>query len=606
MLPFAFAAPPQQAQIVPAEVQADDVSFDPRAQALEVKGNVRVDASPFHLRSERLMLRRSWRGLELEGKGRLAFCPCLGTPLTIAFDEAAVAPPGDLVLHDAALYVYRVPIFWLPVFWLRSPARIGLLPPDVAYRGVDGVYAGAGVHVPLRAGDAARALDVRTGAYFKGGMVLDGRLRTSESTTRVRWDFLREAGTTFDARGSFVARELGVAWDVDAIRGARGLLATTDLEPAARRWDRAGAEAAVRADGWTLAASVRAVAPRGGSISELGAIGPVITARNSGSAGGAFTYDVGIDGGQVRGEGLRALSFARGEMGLAVATTAGPLGLEARARGAGDLVADGQRQGVDGVAWGRAQASLPVGRAYASSEPSDPWLHRVEPRVGVSGATAHVEDLIGARPGRGAAGLLRGEAWMADVGLTSALGRWGARDGFEIDGGVGVADVRGYPRGLARWRAAARGRMVGAGAEGAHLVDGVVSGSPPLPTGGHAALLRTRVGPAYGLHVAAAAAFRDGIDPVLARLVGDPSVDPGAGFLSAEGWTAGGRVSVPWWSLVTTTAGADFDLDRRQLVGARAGVEIRDRCRCLVVRTAAAHRIGRDGVDVWITIDLAP
>src|SRR5262249_25682812 len=270
------------AQTIPAEVQADDVSIDARSQAIEVKGNVRVDASPFHLRSERLLVRRSWRGLELEGGGRLAFCPCLGTPLTVSFDSAAVAPPGDLILKDATLQVYRVPIFWLPYFWLRSPSRVGVLPPDVAYRGVDGMYAGGGVHVPLRPGDPLHALDLRAGAYFKGGAVGDVRIRTEASTTRVRLDHLEDSGLTVDARGSFDKKELGVAWDLDAIRGARGVLATTDLESVARRWDRAGAEGSVRGDGWLFSTALRSVALRGGSMSDLDAYGPVLTLRKSG------------------------------------------------------------------------------------------------------------------------------------------------------------------------------------------------------------------------------------------------------------------------------------------------------------------------------------
>jgi hypothetical protein len=516
----------------------------------------------------------------------------------VSFSKATVAPPGDLLLHDAALHIYRVPILWLPVFWLRSPARVGVLPPDLAYRGTDGVYLGGGAHVPLRPGDARHALDLRAGAYFKGGMVLDARLRTAESSTRVRWDWLDTTGTTLDARGSVAPSPVSsVAWDVDAIRGARGVFATTDLEPAARRWDRAGAEAAVRSDGWIFATSVRAVASRGGGMADVGAVGPVATVRNSGSAGAALTYDVGADGGQVRGDGLRALSFARAEAGAAVATTLGALGVEVRARGAGDLVADGARTGVDGVGWARATAGVPVGRAYDSTEPNDPWLHRIEPRVGLSAAAARVDGLLGAAPGRGAAGL-RGEAWVADAGLASALGRWGARDGLEVDASFGGAGDASRVLPLARWRAAASGKMVALGAEGGHTT------APPGP--GHAAVARLRVGPAAGLHVVGLTAVRDGVDPVLARLVGDPSVEPGAGFLARGGWTAGGRVSIPWWSLVTSSVGADFDLDRRELVGARAGIEVRDRCRCLVVRTAAAHRVGRGGVDVWVTIDLAP
>src|SRR5512135_3796522 len=122
--------------------RADDVSFDARERSLELSGDVRVDAAPFHLRSDRIRLTRTRYGVEVDGKGSLAFCPCLGTPLTVDFDHAIVAPPGDLILTAPTLRVYGAPILHLPYFWLRSDEKFGILPPDIAYRGQDGVFVG--------------------------------------------------------------------------------------------------------------------------------------------------------------------------------------------------------------------------------------------------------------------------------------------------------------------------------------------------------------------------------------------------------------------------------------------------------------------------------
>src|SRR5262245_41349360 len=97
--------------------RAETVSFDARERSLELQGNVRVDAPPFHFRSQRVRFSRQRLGIEIEGKGKLAFCPCLGTPLTIEFDKAVVAPPGDLVFHEPTLEFYGVPIFHLSWFW---------------------------------------------------------------------------------------------------------------------------------------------------------------------------------------------------------------------------------------------------------------------------------------------------------------------------------------------------------------------------------------------------------------------------------------------------------------------------------------------------------
>ena len=103
-------------------------------------GNVRVDSPPFHLRAQRIKLTRTRLGIEVDGKGRLAFCPCLGTPLTVDFEKAIVAPPGDLILKAPTLELYGIPVLYLPWFWMRSDEKLGLLPPEVAYRGRDGVF----------------------------------------------------------------------------------------------------------------------------------------------------------------------------------------------------------------------------------------------------------------------------------------------------------------------------------------------------------------------------------------------------------------------------------------------------------------------------------
>src|SRR5262245_46174193 len=85
--------------------RAESVSFDAKEKSLELAGNVRIDAPPFHLRSPHIKLARTRYGIEAEGKGRLAFCPCLGTPLTIEFDKAIVAPPGELLLKNPKLEI---------------------------------------------------------------------------------------------------------------------------------------------------------------------------------------------------------------------------------------------------------------------------------------------------------------------------------------------------------------------------------------------------------------------------------------------------------------------------------------------------------------------
>jgi hypothetical protein len=121
---------------------------------------------------------------------------------------------------------------------------------------------------------------------------------------------------------------------------------------------------------------------------------------------------------------------------------------------------------------------------------------------------------------------------------------------------------------------------------------------------GGAFVARARLGPAAGLHLAAHAAQLDGVDPVVARALVDAPLEPSSGFLALAGWTGGARLGVPLGPRITTRAGVDGDLDARQLVAAVGAIELHDPCGCVVVRATAAHRIGRDGADVWVTVDL--
>jgi hypothetical protein len=106
------------------------------------------------------------------------------------------------------------------------------------------------------------------------------------------------------------------------------------------------------------------------------------------------------------------------------------------------------------------------------------------------------------------------------------------------------------------------------------------------------------------LNITAHVAERDAIDPVVARALVEAPLEPASGFLSSTGWTGGARVGLPIGSRVTARGGGDVDFDRRELVAAVASLELHDPCNCVVVRATAAHRIGRDGVDAWLSVDL--
>jgi hypothetical protein len=602
-----------RAEILPLDAHADEVTLDPRLREIELRGNVHVDSEPFHLRSEEVRLRRTSRGVEVDGKGTLAFCPCLGTPLSIAFDGAIVAPPGDLILRQPRLELYRVPVFWLPYFWLRSPARFGLLPPDIAYRGRDGLFLGDGVHVPWRQGDFKHGLDLRAGAYVKGGVAVEGDLRTPSSHTNVRWDYLDTGGVAVDVRGALARgrddNAETLAWDADALLGTRAVTSTTDLDAAARVVNRAGLEASIRHGGFTVATGLRSTSLRGASPYDFGAAGPVVSVRAADGIGGFGAYDLAVTGGGFRDRttGSHA-SYGRSEGGALLATRASILGASLSLREAAEVASDGERRGADVALMGRADLRAPFVRGFDSAESGDPWRHRLEPRLSAGALATRGDTIFELLPGRGRADI-RGSAYFSEVGASSALGRWAAGDGFEASvsgGAVGTDDgavvhasgeKKFAPLPAVRWRAAASERWIGFGGEGAHVLGGVP---------GTAIVARARVGQVDGLRFGATIAERTGIDPVLARLLTDAPLEPSGGFLATDGWTGGAHLSVPWSAYVLTRAGADADLSARLLTAARASIEVRDRCECLAIRASGAHRLGRAGTDVWVTIDLAP
>jgi hypothetical protein len=622
--------------------RAEEVSFDPRERSVELAGNVRIDSPPFHLRSQRIKVTRTRYGIEVVGKGSLAFCPCLGTPLKVDFEEAIVAPPGDLILKRPTLRFYDVPILPLPYFWLRSDEKAGVLPPDLAYRGHDGLFAGGGVHLPWKSAGEQRSLDLRAGVYVPRGFATEARLRTPSSTTRVRYDRLPgdtgDDGLLVDARGATTRGEVALAWDADVLRGRRGVAATTELDAAARPFDRATAEAALREGPLVVATAMRAVTRRGGDLGDVDAAGPVVSARASGAATGALLYDVTLEGGSLRVSGLPGagvtapaptgaggpvsgapassrdtLSFARGEVGARAVGALGALEASLALRGAGDVGALASRSGTDRAGSARARLAVPLVRRFegaaSASPPSAPaaahdaWIHLIEPFAEVAVLHARGDGLLGLSPARSASAV-DGTAPLADAGFTTTLGRWGARDAIEAAGSAGAAfgsrSTESGVRPLTRGRVAATLAWLGLGAEAAS-----VFGSSVATANGAAFVGRARLGLRDGLRVLANVAVRDGLDPVLARALVDAPLEPASGFLATEGTTGGAGLVVPWSHLLTTTVGADGDATHKELVAARAGGELRDRCGCLTLRVMAAHRLGRDGVDAWIALDFA-
>ena len=630
--------------------RAEQVRFDMRHRTLELSGNVRIDSGPFHLRSELLTLERTRRGIEVYGTGHLAFCQCLGTPLRIDFDHAMVAPPGDLMVSSATVRIYRVPILYFPYFWLRSDEKIGILPPEIAYRGHDGLFVGTGIHLPWESrAEGVNALDLRGGVYAFSGFAIDARLTTEASRTKIRFDRLPGSssptplgfrslaassattqagqGLFIDAYGATSSGEVGVAWKADVLRGARGVASSTELDRAAKPWDRASAATSLHGGPLVVSTAMVGVTRRGGALSDIDAWGPVARVRASGAASTGIAYDAGVEGGVLEISSSSssrpiasapalssmryALSFARAEAGALGATSLGPVAASFSLRGVVDVTAEPNRTGTDRAGSARARFALPLVRAFADvSAPNDPWIHLLEPFVEAAILGAKGDGMLGMAPGRGTSSI-SGVAPVVEAGVATSLGQWGSRKALSIEaaGGTALGSSDSGQRPLARARLSAKLAWVGATVDGAYVAP-AFGASRSYDAGGASGaggvtVARLRVGLEDGLHLVGNVAAASGTDPILARVLVDAPLEPSAGFLAQQGTTGGAGVVVPWSRFVTTSVAADADVSSGELIDVRGGMELRDQCRCVTLRAMGAHRIGRTGVDVWVTIDFS-
>jgi hypothetical protein len=576
--------------------EAGEVELDPDLQRLRLEHHVKIRVHRYQLLSEKLTLERTPRGVVVDGAGRVAFCPCDDPPISFGFRRAIVAPPTDLYVKQPTVYVGSVPVFWLPVLWLRAPDRLGLLAPRIAWRGEDGLNAGAGVHVPVggRRGPTLESVDLFASGYLKGGVDLESQIATARSSTSVRYDRLRESLLAVDSHGVSQGRSgAGAAWRVDAVRGARGRRATIALEPAARRYDRARALVGVSGDTLTATAGATTTADRGGALRNAGAIGPDAFFGASTALGRAGSLAAELDAGSVHDSVGQSMSHVTHAAELDGDALLGPvlvsMALDDRAfmRSAAEGASAALLYGS------RLRAELPLGRAFGDAP--DPLLHRIEPFVegGVRGGLVRQN---AAAPIDVVDPLADERVMLGSAGLETALGRWGDRSALELSVRGGWVGRFSAPErvaaaslaGDARWAAL---RVDAAAAEHqAQVGRGVI-----------------RLGPRDGLFTSLHAEARRDTEPLLARaLVARSWDDPGAGWLDSRGVSAGGDVGIPWTRWLASSAGADADVGRRRWLAVRGALGYRHPCGCLSLLASAGRRVGRGGFDAEITLDLMP
>ncbi|HVU02706.1 MAG TPA: hypothetical protein VHE30_13185 [Polyangiaceae bacterium] len=589
---LAERASPARTEARRAEFRADRVVLEPNDERLQLEGNVVVVADRYRLTSDRLKLSRGPRGIRVEGSGRVSLCPCPDPPVTIGFRAANVAPPTDLLLEGPTVRAFGVPILWLPYLWLRAPSRPGLLPLRVGYRGDDGLFLGSGVHLPV---SSDTTVELGAGGYVLGGAEVDARVTTTHTTSSVRWDAFRSSAVAVDARGWDERGGGGsVAYSVDALRGARALVGPGELEEVAQRRDRARFFAGGVSSGFVAGLLPRAELARGGAYDAFDAVGPGAYAGFGAALGDAVDLDASVATVSYRRGGGSTTSLVLPRVEAHASTRLGPVSLSGAARGRvlGVVSDDAGASTVLGTA--TVVAETPFVRTFGEGATLQHW---VVPRAfgtvgGLDGGTP-----LGIPFAEGALG-------AAGAGLRSTFGETDERRAaLAIDGHVAtIGTGAGESIRVATARAIASARGAALSVDGTTRIHGARSDS---------IVAVVRLGPEDGPYVAGHAEGLRGEPLPVARNIARGEDGPIAPTFGVAGWSAGGRVGVPWTRSLSTTADVAADLTRSELLAVRGAAAYRHPCGCLAIALWAGHRLGRGeaslrGVDSFITVDLMP
>lgn len=588
---IAFATPALAESRAPApaehrvEFRANRVELETDARTLDLRGSVIIRAERFRLSGERLRLSRSPRGVHVEGGGVLALCPCEAPPVAFGLRSADLAPPNDVLIKSATLRVFGVPVFYWPYLWLRSPNRVGLLPPFVAYRGEEGLLLGSGVHFPL-AETPSSGLDLRAAGSVLGGARLEARLRSRSARFDVRFDRFR--GNALDVRSSAATGgENGsfAALRVDWLAGGRGRLATSELARVVQPSDRFLA-AVGQAGAGVFALALRADAPRSALLGEFGWAGPSLGAGIGGALGRRSRYALFADTQSLHGSREDAF-LARAGAELSASFSLGPLVTSVTSRERALYAGASERSARELTHESRARVAFPLARRYGET------IHGIAP-------FAEASLTVGSRVA------------ALDDPVTTSLSAAGARyrvvGGFSTslgaprDRAVAAELLGGLTRGGSELAPVFAGRLradtalIRAAAEARALSDDAAAD----------ALLRVELGPEDALRVGGHVEAARGDVSRTSGVFADDFLLPVASRFDRDGVSAGVRAAVPWGARVTTDGGAEFDVSQSEVLAWWGQVRYRHPCRCMSLSVVGAHRTGRAALDIGLNWELVP
>lgn len=579
----------------PEEVtfEAGHVELQGAFSPLRLSKGVELTVHRYRVTADQLTLERSATGLQVAGDGSISFCPCANSPLAVGFSHATVAPPTDLFLKSATFRACGIPVFWLPAFWVRSPNRSGVMSPRLSYRGSDGLFVGTALHLPLskRVEPSPEFIDFAIGSYGIQGVDLGAQLVTVNTLSRLRWDYLEHGFFELDAMGH---RALGGAtsgsWRMDALRGRRARTGYVDFEASSRSYDHSRAEMLFADGRYLLGAGFHQTALRGTALREPGTWGP--QAR---FGVGSAVFDIGqVDTSVVTTGVLTDASsiepLALHSSSLRLDARPGPFAVKGALRESWLLHNRGVQAKNRGIIGSEAQVSLPLLRAFGQSD--SPWTHWLEPQLIATAAVERVQS-----PAYEAGNDL---PVSLQVGLLNVLGRSRGTNTNSLLLRGGATRQRDLQSAMAaRWLTSGDWLNLGA-------TVGVVE---PLDSAKRAWLsqVRGRVGRPNSILVGARLEGRSVGEPTSVRWLLDEGFSSVLShWYSEPGWTLGVELEVGLLDRTAFLAGSTVDLETEAPLSHRLGAAYRHPCGCLAVSSLAGWRVGREGLDVTLLVDLMP
>ena len=382
---------------------------------------------------------------------------------------------------------------------------------------------------------------------------------------------------------------------------------TTELESCLARVRRGASRASLEGSrSW----SRPACAPRrcAAGIPHGGRCRPLHFLAHDAALGRIGTYDATIDGSVLHETAKGSLALAHANVGALLAGHASWVGLSVEARGVADAAEDATEQGAL------------CRRMGASRRPFRSSTFRVERRLGRNssphravrrGQRARERTSGGLATSRRAPSRSRARRSAPTTAKRGSRQRVCARRSHVGRKATGSRSrptpaewwTTGDVRGVVRWRVLAWTRYFGLSGEGAHVLlvarfRAATRSSLALESDFPNA---TRAGPT------SAPISRRATEstPSPRASVTDAPIEP-APVLATAGYSGGVRASVPWTRGSRRRGGVDIDSARWFSRRRRATVESATRADAFDCDSTRLIVLGRDGVDVWATIDLIP